>query len=85
MDGGKDSTGITIEHIVGLIVSDFVDGLSCDGLNIHIGTRLDLTGYHNKSGRTKGFTSHLGVLIITEELIEDGVRNLVCDLVRVTR
>ena len=44
----------------------------------------DLAGYQHQAGSDQRLASHTGLRIVRQNLIENGVGNLVRDLVRVT-
>ncbi len=59
MDRRKHSAGISVEHIVGLVVADLVDYPADSPLDIHVGIlRTYLTAYNNKPGAAECFAGY---------------------------
>ena len=71
---GEDSTGIAIEHVLGLVVADFVDYSSGCGLNVHVCIfRTDLAADNHKPGAAECLASYLGLRILAEKFIKNGI------------
>ena len=58
VDCGNHTTRITIEHIFAFCVTNFVDDISCNLLNIKISFRLHFTSQNNLTCSHKCFTSY---------------------------
>ena len=74
VDLGEDSAGVAVEHVVGLVVADAVDHSAHNLLDVNVrvlGT--DLAADDHKSCRTECLACHLGLGILTEELVKDCV------------
>ena len=82
MDGAEYAAAVGIEHVLGLGVANFADGLADGVLDIDIGFRLHLPHHHHHAGGAKTFAGHLGLRILHKELIQNGVTDLVRHLVR---
>ncbi|OPZ92994.1 MAG: hypothetical protein BWY72_02485 [Bacteroidetes bacterium ADurb.Bin416] len=84
MDGGEDTARIAFKHIVAFGITNAVDDGSGDFLKVDIGLRLDFSGQDNLSGGDQGFTGNFRGGVESQEFIEDGIRDLVGDLVGMT-
>jgi hypothetical protein len=79
-----DAAGLAVKADVGVVVADVVDDLArmifsyVDG-----GAGGDFTGDDRGAGLDQGFAGHAGVLVLGQDRVQDGVGNLVGDLVRV--
>ena len=81
MDTGKDSARVTIELVFTLCISDFLDRLTGNGLQVDIGIRVHLTHDHRLSGSYKRLDGTTRLIIVCQELIEQCIGNLVGHLV----
>ena len=81
--GREDSAGIAVEHVLGLVVAYPVHHAAYGLLDVDICVvAVDFTSDHHKTGGAEGLAGYLRLRILTEELVEHCVRNLVCHLVR---
>ena len=73
VDRRNDAAGIRVEAVLGLSVADAGDGLARNLFNIDIGTRGNLAANNHKPGRAKRFAGDLGLRILAQELIKNGI------------
>ena len=85
VDCREYAAGIAVEHVVGLVVADAVDDVPHGRLDVHIGIfRPHFTSHDDEPGAAESLAGHLGLTVLAEEFVEDCVRNLVGDLVRMS-
>ena len=83
--GREQSAALAAEHQLGAVVADAVDDRAGGLLDVDVCVlRADLAADDHKAAAAESLTCDLGVLILTEEFVQDGVRDLVGHLVRVT-
>ena len=83
MDGGQDAAGIAVKAVFSLVVTDAVDDPADGFLDIDVcvlGT--DFAAHDDQAGGAEGFAGHFGIGVLTEELVEDGIGDLVGHFVR---
>jgi len=81
LDGDEDVAGVVVESLLGVVVSDVVDGITDDPLVVELGLGGDLSEDHDHSGLGGGLAGDLGELVLLEAGIKDGIRDLIADLV----
>ena len=81
MQGAEDTAGRGVEHIIGLGVADAADGAAHRILDIYVGLGLNLAHHHHHAGGAEALAGHLGFGVLAQELVQDGVGNLVGHLV----
>lgn len=81
LDGNKDVTGLVVETLVRVVVANLLDGVTDNLLEVDVGLGGDLTKDHDHTGLGGGLTGDLGVGVLGETGIEDGIGDLVTDLV----
>ena len=82
VDGGKDPAGVAVEHQSCLVVPYLIYDMAGNLLDVDIGVvASDLPAHDHKSRGTEGLAGHLGLRVLTEELVEDGIGYLVGHLV----
>ena len=84
VDGGDDGAGVAVKAVLGTGVSDLADGLADDLLEVHGSLGGDLTHDGHKAGGAEGLAGHAGHGILAEQLVQDGVGDLVGNLVGMT-
>lgn len=84
LNSDEDVAGLVVESLLGVIVTDVLDGVSDDLLVVELSLGGDLTEDHDHTGLGGGLTGDLGVRVLLETGIEDGIGDLVADLVWVT-
>ena len=84
VDGGNNGARLPVKAHFGAVVADFLDGFADDLRQIGIALGADFTGDDGHAGRHEGFASHTGVGILFNQCIEDGIGNLVGNLIGMT-
>ena len=82
-DGGQHRAGLPVEAHVRAGVADLPDRLAHELVVVDRGVARDLAGEHHHAGLDQGLAGHAGPAILGQVGIQNGVRNLVGDLVRV--
>lgn len=72
-NGDQDVTGLIVETLVGIIVSDFFDSTTNDLLVVKSGASGDFTENHNHTSLGGSLTSHLGEGVLSQAGIKDSV------------
>jgi len=81
LNGDKNVAGLVVETLGGVIVSNVLDGVADNLLVIQSGLGGDLTENHDHTGLGSSLASNLGHGVLLEASIQNGVRNLIADLV----
>lgn len=84
LNGDEQVAGLVVETLGGVIVADVLDGFTDDLLVVEVGLGGDFTEDHDHAGLGGSLASNLGEGVLGEAGIEDGIRNLISDLVGVT-
>ena len=84
VDGRDDRTGVGVEAELAARVPDVGDRLAHHVLVVDDGVRRDLAGDEGDAGRDERLAGHAALRVLREDGIEDRIRDLVGDLVRVT-
>ncbi len=83
VDGHHDAAGLVVVAEVGARVADLLDRLTDDLGDVDVGLGADLAGDEREAGGHERLASDTPVGVVLEDRIEDGVRDLVGELVRV--
>ena len=75
---------LTVDAVARVRVSDLPQRVPDDLLDVGVARRRDLAGDMNRAGRRQGLDGRVRVRVLLQQVIEDGVADLVADLVRVT-
>ena len=81
VDVGDNAAGISIEAVLGTGVADVPDHLTGNLGNIHIAGGGDLTHNVNHTGGAGGLTGDTGLGVLGKNGIQNGIRDLVTDLI----
>lgn len=81
LDGNDDVAGVAVDALVGGGVADVADGGADDVLEIDLGVGGDLTEDHDHAGLGGGLAGDLGLGVLGEAGVEDGIGNLIAELV----
>ncbi|KAH3664771.1 hypothetical protein OGATHE_003586 [Ogataea polymorpha] len=84
LDSDQNITCLIIETFVGVIISNVLNGISDDLLVVQVGLGGDLTKHHDHTGLRGSFTGNLGKRVCGQAGVQNGIRNLIADFVRVT-
>src|SRR6185369_15927083 len=81
----SDQHGATlvVDAVFGVVVADTLDGFARNLNIIHVRVRGDLAGEHHQTGVAQGFSGDAGFGILGQDGVQDGIGNLIGDLVRV--
>ena len=82
--GHQYRTTPVINAVVGVVVAYALQGVSRHLDVIHMGVGGDLTGQHHQTGVAQGLGGDAGFGVLREDGIENGIRDLIGHLVRVT-
>lgn len=82
-DGDQHVTGLVVEPLFGVVVTNVLDGVTDDLLVVQLGLGGDFTEHHDHTGLGGGFTRDLRQRVDGETRVQDGVGHLVTDLVGV--
>ena len=83
LNGNEDVASLVVEALLGRVVANVLDGVTDDLLVVDLGLGGDLTEDHDHAGLGGSLASNLGEGVLLEAGIEDGVGDLVSDLVGV--
>lgn len=83
LNGNQDVTGLVVETLLGRVVTNLLDSVSDDLLVVDLRPGGDLTKDHDHTSFGGGLTSDLGEGVLSETSVEDGIGDLVTDLVGV--
>ena len=81
VDVGDDGTGVGVEAELCTGIADVRHDLADDLLKIDVAVGGDLAHNVDEAGGCTGLAGHAGVGVVGQDLIEDGVGDLVTDLV----
>ncbi len=81
--GDQHRATLVVDAVFGVVVADPLDGVARDLNIIDVGVRGDFARQHHQAGVAQGFGSDAGARILFQDGVEDGVGNLVSDLVGV--
>ena len=77
MNGGQDTTRITVKLIVRLGISYLVDGSAGNGLQVYICFRAYLTHDNHLTRCTKRLYSATSTLVVSQKLVEQRITDLI--------
>jgi hypothetical protein len=83
LNGNEDVASLVVEALLGRVVANVLDGVTDDLLVVDLGLGGDLAEDHDHAGLGGSLASDLGERVLLEAGIEDGVGDLVSDLVGV--
>ena len=81
VDGTEDAARVAVELVLRLRITDALDGVTGNGLQVDIHLAADLAHENNLTGRDKRLAGHTGMRVVSQELVENSVRDLVGHLV----
>lgn len=83
LNGNEDVASLVVEALLGRVVANLLDGVTDDLLVVDLGLGGDLTEDHDHAGLGGSLASDLGERVLLEAGVEDGIGDLVSDLVGV--
>ena len=84
LNSDEQVASLVVEALGRVIVANVLDGVADNLLVIKTGVGGDFTKDHNHAGLGGGLAGDLGERVLGQAGIEDGVGDLIGDLVRVT-
>ena len=84
IDGNDDATGIAIETVQRVVVTNVFDYFASQLWNVDICRSGDLASYNTQTGSEKGFAGDSTLWVFRQNCVQDGIRNLVGHLVGVS-
>jgi hypothetical protein len=84
LNSNQNVASLVVETLRGVIVSNILDGTSDDLLVVETGLGCDFTEDHNHPGFRSGLASYLGERVLGQAGIENGIGDLISDLVWVS-
>lgn len=83
LHGHHDVARLVVEALSGVVVPNILEGVADHLLIVHVGVGRDLPKDHHHARLGARLACHAGALIVLEARVENGIRNLIADLVRV--
>jgi hypothetical protein len=84
LNGDEEVKGLVVETLLGVIVTDVLDGVTDDLLVVEPGLGGNLTEDHDHTGLGGSLASNLGEGVLLQAGIEDGIGDLIGNLIGVT-
>ena len=81
VDGGDDAAGIAVKAVLATVIADLPHHFPGDLGDIHIAGGGDLAHHMDEAGAGCGLAGHAAHGILGQDGIQDGVGNLIADLV----
>ena len=82
VDRDDDAARVGVEAVLGAVVADLAHLRAHERRDVHVRLRRDLAGDDDEAGRDERLARDAAVRVVGENGVEDGVRDLVGDLVR---
>lgn len=83
LNGNQNVTGLVVEALCGVVVSDVLNGLTDDLLVIDTCLGGDFSKDHNHTSLGGSLASNLGKRVLCQASVEDSIRDLISDLIGV--
>lgn len=84
LNGNQDVASLVVESLGGVVVSDVLDGITDNLLVVELGLGGNLTENHDHTGLGGSLASNLGERVLSQAGIEDGIGDLISDLIWVS-
>ncbi len=84
VDRRDDAAGIAVEPVLRVGVADLADGFANQLLDVDVGVGGDLAGDEAEASGDERFARHAAGRILGEDRVQDAVRDLIGDLVRMS-
>lgn len=84
LNGDQHVAGLVVKALLGVVVANVLDGVSHNLLVVQSGLGSDLTEDHDHTGLGGGLAGNLGEGVLLEAGVQNGVRDLVTDLIGVS-
>ena len=82
VQGGQNGAGLSVKAVGRVIVADAVHGLADDGGDVHLGSGADLAHHQHHTGGGGSLTGHAGSRILSQNIVQHCVRDLIAHLIR---
>ena len=79
--GHQHGAALVVNAVLGVVVADALDRVTCDLDVVDMCIGGDFTGQHHEAGVAQGFRRYAGLGVLFENCVKNGIRNLVSDLV----
>ena len=73
VDFRKDSAGVAVEHVLGIVIAYAVDDAAHRVADVDVGVRAHLSSHEDETGGAEGFAGYLGFRVLTQEFVEDRI------------
>lgn len=83
-DGREHGAGVAVEAFFAAVVADLLDHLAHQFIEVDERLGGDLAEYHHKTGLGGGFAGHAAAGVLLQAGVQNGVGNLVAELVGVS-
>lgn len=84
LNSDEQVAGLVVKALVRAVVANVLDGITDDLLVVEVGLGADLTEDHDHTSLGSSLASDLGEGVLLQAGIEDGIRDLIGNLVGVT-
>ena len=81
VDGSENATGVAVKLVLGLGIANLLDSIAGDGLQVDIDIAAHFTHDDHLTCGDKRLASHASLVVISQELVEYCVRDLVGNFV----
>src|SRR5215208_3411009 len=81
-DGDRDTAGVAVETLGRGVVADLNDPASDQTRDLDVGIRGHLACHHHEAGRHQAFDGHPAMRVAGDQRVQNGVADLIRDLVR---
>ena len=83
LDRDEEVEGLVVEALLRVVIANVLDGLADDLLVVKLGVGGDLTEHHDHTGLGGRLAGNLGEAVLRQAGVEDGIGDLIRDLVGV--
>lgn len=84
LNSNQDIASLVVEALGGIVEADSLDGSTDDGLVVNDGLGGDFSKNHNQTSLAASFTSNHGIWVLGQAGIQNGVGDLIAELVWVS-
>ena len=84
MDGTQHTAGIAVKLIIGVRISDFVDSLTGDMLDVDVCFRTYFSGDDDLSSGNHRLDGTVRFCIECQEMVHERITNLIADFIRMS-
>gem|GEM_PF-3732965 len=84
IDSGNDGTGVSVKTVLGPGITDILNDTPRKPGNIHVALRCYFAGHYHEAGGNEGLTGDPPHRVFFQDCVQNSVRDLVGQLVRMT-